>query len=137
MMIIERIEVSDEILAFGGFGDVRDGRYGEVRVAVKAARVPFQRDLGKTREVTIHGISPSTRSVNHLLQRFYNEVILRSTLSHPNILRLFGAQEDVEKRQFATVSEWMDGGNIMEFIKGNHANRLELVGGSLPPQLPY
>jgi len=48
-------------------------------------------------------------------------------LSHQNILKLVGVQEDTKKRQFATVSEWMVGGNIMEFIKGHHANRLELV----------
>ena len=33
----------------------------------------------------------------------------------------------MEKGQFATVSEWMEHGNIMDYIKNNHANRLELV----------
>ena len=61
------------------------------------------------------------------LQRFYKEVILWETLSHPNILKLVGVQEDTGKRQFITVSEWMKHGNIMEYIKNNHANRLELV----------
>jgi len=42
-------------------------------------------------------------------------------------LKLIGVQEDIGKRQFITVSEWMKHGNITEYIKNNHANRLELV----------
>ena len=48
-------------------------------------------------------------------------------LSHPNVLRLVGVQGDMEKGQFVTVSEWMVHGNIVEYIKKNHTNRLELV----------
>jgi len=66
------------------------------------------------------------------LQRFYKEIILWETLSHPNILKLIGVQEDVGRRQFVTVSEWMNHGNIMEYIKNNHANRLDLVRDSTP-----
>ena len=33
----------------------------------------------------------------------------------------------MEKGQFVTVSEWMAHGNIMQYIKNNHTNRLELV----------
>ena len=33
----------------------------------------------------------------------------------------------MDKGEFITVSEWMAHGNIMEFIKKNHVNRLELV----------
>ena len=33
----------------------------------------------------------------------------------------------MEKGQFVTVSEWMVHGNIVEYIKKNHTNRLELV----------
>ena len=62
-----------------------------------------------------------------LPQQFYKEVILWSTLSHPNVLGLVGAQEDIKKRQLVVVSERMMYGNIMEYIKENHANRLELV----------
>jgi len=48
-------------------------------------------------------------------------------LSHPNVMELAGVLGDMEKGQFATVSEWMERGNIMEFIEKNYANRLELV----------
>jgi len=62
-----------------------------------------------------------------LSQQFYKEVILWSTLSHPNVLGLVGAQEDVKKWQLVTVSERMANGNIMKYISENHTNRLELV----------
>ena len=42
----------------------------------------------------------------------------------------------MEKGQLITVSEWMEHGNIMEYIKNNHANRLELVRALLPSPLP-
>ena len=62
-----------------------------------------------------------------LPQRFYKQVILWSTLSHPNILGLVGAQEDRKKRQLIIVSELMVGGDIMKYISENPANRLELA----------
>lgn len=49
-----------------------------------------------------------------------------STLHHENILPLLGVT--VARDQLVVVSEWMVGGNIMEFVKVNvHANRLDLV----------
>ena len=51
-------------------------------------------------------------------------------LHHPNVLPLLGAA--MNDSRFEMVSEWMDGGNINEFIKRNQSeNRFELVG-SLP-----
>ena len=129
MMVRENIEVSDEISAFGGFGDVRNGTYRGQRVAVKTAKISSVKELEKIRKVSINSISVLTPHAvsTILLQRFYREVVLWSTLSHPNVLKLVGVQEDTKKHQFVTVSEWMGGRNIMEFIKYNHTNRLELV----------
>jgi len=42
-------------------------------------------------------------------------------------LKLVGVHGDMEKGQFSTVLEWMAHGNIMDFIRNNHINRLELV----------
>ena len=36
-------------------------------------------------------------------------------MEHPNILPLLGV--NLEKQKFAMVSEWMDNGNINEFIQ--------------------
>jgi len=128
-LMITDIEILDEVHAFGGFGVVRGGTYRRERVAVKTAKVPSPKDLGKIRKVNINGIFvPIRRTVSTIpFQRFYREVVLWSTLSHPNILKLVGVHEDTDKRQFSTVSEWIGGGNIMEFIQGYRANRLELV----------
>jgi len=128
IMIREGLEVRDELLAFGGFGDVRCGyTYSERPVAVKVLRVPALDDLKEIRKVSIDDGHPVHPLSITSLQRFYREVVLWSTLSHPNIMNLVGVQEDVNKRQFSTVSEWMSRGNIMEFIENNHAHRLELV----------
>lgn len=48
-------------------------------------------------------------------------------ISHPNILRFVGVKGDMAKGQFVTVSEWMARGNIMDYIRKNTANRLDLV----------
>ena len=78
------------------------------------------------------------RDLNHYIrpQRFYKEVVSWGTLSHPNVLRLVGAQEDMRKRQFVTVSEWMVHGSIMEYIEIHHSNRLELVRDLATPAAP-
>ena len=49
------------------------------------------------------------------------------TLSHPNVLPLLGVK--MENQQFVMVSEWMENGNINEFIESHKdVNRFELVG---------
>ena len=63
------------------------------------------------------------------LQQFCKEVVLWNTLSHPNVLKLVGVWGDMGKGQFVTVSEWMEHGNIIQYIGKNHVNRLELVRG--------
>jgi len=41
-----------------------------------------------------------------------------------------GVVGDMGQYQLTTVSEWMMHGNIMEYIRKNATNRLELVGVS-------
>ena len=60
-------------------------------------------------------------------QQFSKEVILWNSLSHPNVLKLLGVLGGIEQYQFATVSEWMVHGNIMQYIKDTATNRLALV----------
>ena len=57
-------------------------------------------------------------------------------LSHPNILKLVGIQGDINKGQFTIVSEYMAHGNVMQYIKANYVNRLELVCGFAVPPIP-
>ena len=129
MIISERIEASGEVLASGGLADVRSGRYMGRLVAVKTMRVTAQDNILKIRKVSINYTFPATRDpvLTVLLQRFCEEVVLWSMLSHPNVLGLVGVQGDMEKGQFTTVSEWMVHGNITQYIINEHVNRLELV----------
>ena len=62
-----------------------------------------------------------------LFQQFCKEVVLWSTLNHPNVLKLLGVQEGMEAETFASVSEWMEHGNIIMYIKKHPVNRLDLV----------
>ena len=139
MMITEGIEVSDNVLASGGFADIRTGTYAGHLVVVKTLRVTEQDDLLKIRKASIShilsGILDEVLTV--ILQQFCKEVVLWNTLSHPNVLKLAGIQGDMEKGQFITVSEWMAHGNIMEFIGENHVNRLELVRGLAFPAVSF
>ena len=60
------------------------------------------------------------------LQRFCREGVAWKHLRHPNILPLLGVT--VSEHRFAMVSDWMENGNINEFIgKDQHVNRAELV----------
>ena len=72
-----------------------------------------------------------------LFQQFCKEVILWSTLSHPNVLKLLGTQEGMEAGKFVTVSEWMKHGNIVQYIENYPVNRLDLVSRChLPAAFP-
>ena len=128
MMITEKIEVSEELPSFFG-GSVGLGTYKGHPVVVKTAIFGLSRDLEKIRKVSINDIFVSVRGTIPTTppQRFCKEVVLWSALSHPNILKLVGVQVDMEERQLATVSEWMGHRTIMEFIRKNRVNRLELV----------
>ena len=59
-------------------------------------------------------------------QRFCREVVTWKTLRHPNVLPLLGVT--MTETRFVMVSEWMEKGNINEFVKRNaETNRLMLV----------
>ena len=61
-----------------------------------------------------------------VFQRFCREVVGWMTLRHPNILPLLGVT--MFENRLVMVSEWMEKGNIKEFMNANPtADRLELV----------
>ena len=60
------------------------------------------------------------------MQRFCKAAIRWKALNHPNILHLLGVTMD--KGRLVMVSEWMENGNINEFLRYHEdVNRLELV----------
>ena len=61
-----------------------------------------------------------------IVQRFCKEAIRWKALNHPNVLPLLGVT--VDTGQFVMVSEWMENGNIIEFIRSHQdIDRFELV----------
>jgi serine/threonine protein kinase len=59
-------------------------------------------------------------------QKFRREVIAWRHLRHPNILPFIGV--NLERHKLAMVSEWMDHGNINEFVENyTGVNRAQLV----------
>ena len=66
---------------------------------------------------------------------FYKEFMTWKVLGHPNLLPLLGV--DVGDR-FALVSEWMENGNINQFVASHQsANRFELVGPHPNSRYPH
>jgi hypothetical protein len=59
IIITERIEVEDKILASGGFADVRCGRCIGHLFAVKTLRVAKKDDFLKIRKVSVNNIFPA------------------------------------------------------------------------------
>jgi len=141
MIVTDNIEVDHKILASGGFADVGRGKYLGQLVAVKTITVDVAAldDPRKIRKVSVNrSFSTTWGAVSApLLQRFCKEVVLWCTISHPNVMKLVGVHGDMGKGQFSTVSEWMAHGSIMQFIKNNHANRLDLVRDFTSPAAPF
>ena len=62
IVITDKIEVSDNIAASGGFADVRTGKYLGALVAVKTTRIAEQDDFMRLRKVSIYGVPPTART---------------------------------------------------------------------------
>ena len=119
----------DEPLYRGGYADIWAGEYQDRKVAVKVLRTYTSSDVGKIIRVC-HYLTLSSGVMEVLIaatQRFCKEVVMWKTLDHQNVLPLLGAR--MERRHFVMISEWMDNGNINEFVKAHRGvNRFELVG---------
>jgi len=46
---------------------------------------------------------------------------------HPNVLELLAINIDPQSGALSTVSEFMENGNIVDYIRVNEANRIQLV----------
>ena len=52
-------------------------------------------------------------------------------ISHPNILQLLAVEIKPHHRKFSLISEMMENGNVLDYIRVNRANRLRLVRPSI------
>ncbi|KAF9644349.1 kinase-like protein [Thelephora ganbajun] len=110
-MITDRVDVSDRTIASGGFADVKSATYGDSTVVVRSLRVTSKEETEK------------------IWSRFCREVIIWNSLAHKNILKLLGVLGGIHSPEFSTMTDFMAYGNIMQYIKSNHSNRLELLHG--------
>ena len=109
----------------GGFGDVYDGEYLGLPVAVKRLRI-YEGD--RDRAFKVFPINLTYIHCSVLAQRLCREIIGWKHLSHPNILPLLGISVPANAYSFCILTEWMYNGNIMKYTKSNPgANRLQLV----------
>ena len=123
-------DLSDVPLYSGGFADVWKGEHQGTNVAVRVLKVTSG-NLDKVRSVGHHPkpFDRVSRVLILIAQRFCKEVMTWRSLSHPNVLPLLGVM--MTSKRFAMISEWMDHGNINEFIEVySGVNRFELVGTS-------
>jgi len=112
---------------------VSKGEYGGRPVAVKQLRPRAKGGFNGVFKVSDHtwlGTSPRLVPT----QRLCREVLVWKRLSHPNILPLLGVSMSKSPQYFRIISEWMQNGNVTEYIGSNpEANRLRLVSLSIDP----
>jgi hypothetical protein len=118
-------ERETEPFAVGGYSDVYKATINARPVAIKTLKVipaAYRKVHG------VSGLATKTlkRSLTPGSKVFLKEVIGRKWLQHDNILPFIGII--LESPRFSIVSERMENGNIMDFVKArpNH-NRLQLV----------
>jgi len=98
----------------GGCATVFRGEYQGRPVAIKT-HVYLTSDFEERFCVSVKLLDVAGDPVSlQALQKFRREVVAWRHLHHPNILRFIGVI--LEPHRFAMVSEWMDRGNINEYI---------------------
>jgi len=64
------------------------------------------------------------------MQEFCKESVLWMHTSHPNVLELIAVNIDPQTGALSMISELMDNGNIMDYIRVKEVNRISLVRDS-------
>jgi len=117
--------------AQGGHGDVYEGTLDGSKVCIKRVRVYVQEEENAIK--VHHCCSFFPVRITNEAQSFYREAVTWKRLTHPNILHLLG----ITTTPFQLVSNWMVGGDLPGYIKGNpDAERVGLVGVSLGVFIP-
>ena len=120
--------------ATGGFSDVYEATFGGRRVAVKVLNVDTE-TVKRVRRVSRLFLLPSEEPLTLCHKLLVREVVGWKWLRHENILPFVGVS--LKPPPFSIISERMENGNIMNFIKvhPNH-NRLRLVSERMGRNLP-
>ncbi|KXN90832.1 Serine/threonine-protein kinase TNNI3K [Leucoagaricus sp. SymC.cos] len=112
LLILQDVEfLGDQPVTTGGFGEIWKGRYRNITVCLKVARVTQKSDY------------------TGLLKDLTREGIVWSQLSHPNLLPFYGIFPSGDSYgRISLVSPWQENGNISEYLRSNPEEpRLPLV----------
>ena len=121
-------QVEEKVFAWGALTDVRRGLLGGKAAAVKTIRMAQDSDFPKIRRVgTLISVQAIPRYMKSRIQGFCKESVIWMNASHPNILELLAINIDPQSGGLSMISELMENGNIMDYIRVNEANRIRLV----------
>ena len=121
--------------ATGGFSDIYKATIDGRPVAIKTLRVTTT-EYRKVHKVNGSVMKTSKQLIIRESKLLAKEVIGWKWLQHDNILPFLGVV--LEPQRFSIISERMENGNVMDFIKTcpNH-NRLRLVSERMGPGPDY
>ena len=112
--------------AGGGFSEVYEATLGGRRVAVKALRIPGAKSIETVQKVGCLLFPPPKVPFTPGCKLLVKEVVGWKWVRHENILPFVGVS--LKPPPFSIVSERMENGNIMNFIKAHpNYNRPGLV----------
>ena len=124
-----------EPFAKGGYSEVYKATIGGRCVAVKALKFADTETVENTRKVGGLLLPPQKGRLTLCRKLLVKEVVGWKWVRHDNILPFVGVL--LKPPLFSIISEWMENGNIMSFIRIRpNYNRLRLVSGGRAPILP-
>ena len=128
-------EYGTKPFAKGGYSEVYKATIGGRCVAVKALRFADTETVENARKVGGLFLPPRKERFTLCHELLVKEVVGWKWVHHENILPFVGVLS--KPPLFSIISEWMENGNIMNFIKTRpDYNRLRLVSGGTASILP-
>ena len=101
---------------------------GDKVVAVKTIFTTKQDNFSQIRKVrTLTSLQILPRYMESRIQDFCEVSVLWMNIRHPNVLELLAVNIDPQSGKFSVISELMENGNIIDYIRVNEANRIRLV----------
>ena len=124
-------ERETEPFATGGFSDIYKATIDGRPVAIKTLRVATT-EYKKVHKVNRSDMKTFEQLITRESKLLAKEVTGWKWLQHDNILPFLGVV--LEPPRFSIISERMENGNVMDFIKAHpHHNRLQLVSEWIGP----
>ena len=119
------LNIGGQPVASGGSGDIFKGTLDDSSVCVKRVRI-YSKE-GPEKAIKVHHRRHNSPYLPLLTntQTLYREAVVWKRLEHQNIVPFLG----ITSSPLQLISEWMPGGDLMEYIKRHpDADSLGLVG---------